>query len=133
MNQLRILQAVGLAVVCLIVGGIISGVLIQQQGISTETITLNQMITYFLPVQVIAQFALGFWLGRKVGGSFIHLFTHVFFANIVLFLFLVILGFLAGQNAFSYAAFTPLMALFLCIPSLPLALLVRRKPEVDQS
>lgn len=129
MNQLRILQAVGLAVICLVIGGLISGVLIQKQGISVESITLQQMLTYFLPVQIIAQFVLGFWLGRKVGGRFIHLFTHVFFANIVLFLFLVILGSLAGQNPFAYAAFTPLMALFLSIPSLPLALLVRRNQK----
>ncbi|MXQ54556.1 hypothetical protein [Shimazuella alba] len=127
MNQARILQAVGLAIACLILGGIISGFIMSYQGISPKSITYDQMLAYFLPIQVIAQFVLGFWLGRKVGGRALHLFSHVFFANIVLFLFLVILGFLAGQNAFWFAAFTPVMALFLSIPSYPLALLVRRK------
>jgi hypothetical protein len=127
MNQARILQAVGIAIACLLLGSVITGFIMGAQGVSPLQLTNGQIIKYFLPIQVIAQFVMGFWLGRKVGGRWFYLFSHVYFANIVLFLFLVLFGFLSGQNAFWFAAFTPFVALVLCVPSYPLALLVRRK------
>jgi len=127
MNQVRILQGVGITIICIVAGSFIAGIVMSYQGVSPETITREQIIAYFLPIQVFAQFVLGFWLGRKVGGRFFNLFSHIFLANIVLYLFLVLFGFLMGQNAFWFAAFTPVVAFVLCVPSFPLALLVRRK------
>lgn len=127
MNQARILQSVGITFVTLLLGSMAVGVIMSYQGISPLELTNEQIITYFLPIQLLGQFVMGFWLGRKVGGRATQLFSHVYLANIVLFLFLVLFGFLVGQNAFWFAAFSPLVALILSIPSFPLALLVRKK------
>lgn len=127
MNQARILQSVGLTFITLLLGSMAVGVIMSYQGISPLQLTNEQIIAYFLPIQLLGQFVMGFWLGRKVGGRANQLFSHVYLANIVLFLFLVLFGFLAGQNAFWFAAFSPLVALILSIPSFPLALLVRKK------
>lgn len=125
MNQVRIIQAVGIAVLCLLLGGFVIGIILAGKGITTLT---NQVIfTYFLPVVVLSQFVVGFWLGRKVGGGALSLLGHVYFTNIVLSLVNVIVGFIANQNAFWLAAYTPAIALLLCIPAYPVALLARRK------
>ncbi|MCH5585887.1 hypothetical protein MK805_13150 [Shimazuella sp. AN120528] len=127
MNQARILQAVGITFVSLLLGSLVVGLVMSYKGLSPLHLTNEQIIAYFLPIQVFGQFVMGFWLGRKVGGRASHLFSHVYLANIVLFILLVLFGFLVGQNAFWFTAFAPLVALILCIPSFPLALLVRRK------
>jgi hypothetical protein len=127
MNQVRILQAVGIAVLCLMLGGFIIGIILANKGISTLTITTQIIFTYFLPVFILVQFVIGFWLGRKVGGSWMPLLGHVYLTNIVLFLVNVIFGVIAGQSAFWLAAFTPIAAIVLSIPSYPVALLARRK------
>src|SRR5690606_8188988 len=124
MKQARILQSVGITFVTLLVGSMAVGVIMSYQGISPLQLTNEQIITYFLPIQLLGQLVMGFWLGRKVGGRATQLFSHVYLANIVLFLLLVLFGFLVGQNAFWFAAFSPLVALILSIPSFPLALLV---------
>lgn len=127
MDQKRILQAVGITVICLLLSGFLLGLYFSYRGISLETLSQQQILTYFFPLQIIAQFVLGAWLGRKVGGGGRGLFSHVFLANMVLFLFVVLFGFLTGQSPFWVAAFAPMMALILSIFSYPMALLVRRK------
>jgi hypothetical protein len=127
MNQVRILQAVGIAVLCLFLGGIVIGIILVSKGIPTLKITNQIIFMYFLPVLIIVQFVIGFWLGRKVGGSWMPLLGHVYLTNIVLFLVNVIIGVISGQSAFWLAAFTPIVALVLSILSYPVALLARRK------
>lgn len=133
MNQVRILQAVGIGVLSLLLGGMVIQYIWRTQGITPPQLTtdpqlmMHLMLTYILPFEVLVQLIMGFWLGRKVGGNWISLLGHVYLSNLVLFLIIVILGYLVGQNAFWLAAFTPIVALLLSIPSFPMALLVRRK------
>jgi hypothetical protein len=127
MDQKRILQAVGITIICLFVSGFLLGLYFSFRGISIQTLSQQQLVTYFFPLQVIAQFVLGGWLGRKVDKERKGLFSHVFLANMVLFLFVVLFGFFTGQSPFWIAAFAPMMALILSIFSYPMALFVRKK------
>jgi hypothetical protein len=125
MNQARIVQAVGIAILCLLLGGLIVGIILSFTG--ATAITNQVILTYFLPIVVISQFIVGYWLGRKVGGRKLSLLGHVYFTNIVLSLVNVIVGVILSQNAFWLAAYTPVIAVLLTIPSYPVALLARRK------
>ena len=79
MNQVRILQAVGIAIVCLLLGSIVVGIIMSYQGVSPLQISSKEILAYFLPIQVIAQFVMGSWLGRKIRrASYTSVFAYLF-------------------------------------------------------
>lgn len=124
LNQVRILQAVGLALLVAILGGIITGIILSSRGIPLDNLVLAK---YMLIIMVITELLIGFWLGRKLTGSGRSLLGHIYFANVLFSLLNVILSFFLGQVPFWFTILTPLTGLVLSVPAVPAAFLARRK------